>query len=202
MSILAENLDNLIKLNVPGFPEFTQKLRNDPNEGHFAETNLAALLYRSGVKFRFHCQANQAQKTKAPDFIITMPSGTEVPAEAKCRIGGGDFSRKKLRAKLASSLAQLPKGKPGFVLAQVPAKWQIDSLAEVESAIDAFYRVTSRVASVKIFSLFTIELPFGTFSKGIRRESNNPHHPFGKLENWNILSQNPLPPDKWWSRMR
>ena len=149
----AELLFNL--QHTDGFDDCIQKMRDGDIEGTYAELDLGRMLYQSAIAFRFVTRSGK--KGDDFDIEISMPDGTSVCADAKCKIEATVFSENGVMNSLRHARSQFPDDRPSIVFVKVPPHWlhNRESLkSELTDIANRFLRGTGRIVSVKYYVSF------------------------------------------------
>lgn len=198
---LAEIIFNLQE--VEGFDDCIARMGAGDIEGTFGELDLGRMLYLNRVPFRF--VRPSGVKGADYDAKITYPDGTELCADAKCKIDTTPLGEKTIMNTLQSARKQLPKNEPGAIFVKVPPSW-MDDPQFANICVDVarnFLRNTRRVVSVKFYvAPFTFE---GGYLKQQHayKEVSNQKTDFGDDKNWDVFRKHHLPresngmPEHW-----
>jgi hypothetical protein len=192
----AELLFNLQA--VPGLDICIDRMRRGVIEPTLAELDLGRMLYCGNLDFRF--VEPQQQKGLDYDIEITLPDGTVVCADAKCKIEATDFSVDGVRRSLEKARTQFPKDRPSIIFMKVPYRWfeEPNYGISLNSIAEAFLRGTGRIVSVK-FYVSHIDYR----DKALRhvhgfKEISNPNNRF-EARDWDMFAEPPAKSD--WNGM-
>lgn len=134
--------------HVVGIEGRIEDLRVGKVESTVFELEAAALLVRRAVRFRFVTPVG----TKGSDFDgeITLPDGTAVNCEMKCKVEGTDLTKGTELRSLKDARQQLPNGSPAVAFLKIPEEWIGDPRLDVvmSDALAEFFRNTERVVAV------------------------------------------------------
>ncbi len=174
---------------VDGFDSCIRRLRDGALEPTLAELSLAAMLYINDVSFRF--VEPIGEKRSDYDYEITLPDGSIVCADAKCKLESTALSENTVLSALGKARRQLPDNRPGIVLIKFPADWrEIDGHVDIlASAANEFCRSSSRIVSVVFY---TAPMAFDGVNMTLGHqfmELHNRNNKFDTTRDWRLFNK-------------
>ena len=143
---LAELLFNL--QGIEGFQDRLGLIRTGNLEAAYAELQCASHIARSSVEFRFVVPSG----TRGLDFDaeILPHQAPPIPVELKSKAEETDLSSNTILSTLQAARRQLPPSTASLAFLKIPEHWVRDPAIapEVTSALEEFFRNTSRVIAV------------------------------------------------------
>jgi len=150
---LAEDLFNL--QCIEGFCSPFDQLRTGSIEAAVAELEVASMLKKLGVVFRFISPLGKRGENY--DLEITFPDGRVALADTKCKLEETPFGEATISRTLSETTSQFPPNKPSIVFLKVPQTWLSREYggAPIQEALKKaafrFLGATTRVVSIKYF---------------------------------------------------
>jgi hypothetical protein len=193
---LAEDLFNL--QYVEGFYSPLDQLKKGNIEATVAELEVASMLSRLGVVFRFVLPLGKRGENY--DLEIAFSDGRVALADTKCKLESTPFGEATISDTLSKTPNQFPPDKPSIVFLKVPQTWlSIEHGGKLigeplKRAAHRFLGATTRVVSVKYFFRYLIRTPRGlVFSPYKYMEITNIRSPLADSGSWDLLR--PASPD-------
>ena len=186
---LSELLYNL--QNVSGFDECIDRLKQGNIEGPLAELDFGRMLTFNGIRFRFVIPIGT--KGNDYDIRIEMSDGTEICADAKCKIATTEFSEATVRNSLQDARTQFPNDRPSIIFVKVPSRWltELDKGLELRDIAARFLRGTGRIVSVAFYTS-GLEYRDKVMSHvHAFDEVANPNNRFDATRNWRLSNSTP-----------
>jgi len=174
-----------------------------------AELDVARLLFLHKYMFRF-IPPKQLAKGENYDFDIALPDGTEICADAKCKIETTDFSPNTVINSLKDGVKQLPDDRPGMIFVKVPQRWiatlpMAIAMAQTAEGWLGRHDQNTRIVSVKFYvSHLTFESG-GVVHRHAYKEVSNRNNKFSSDRDWDMFEDHPVPASwnglpPWWTR--
>lgn len=179
----AEILFNL--QGIEGFERRLPHLRSGDVESGVAELQCAGILTAAGFPIRF--------RDEGYDLDICLPGG-DAAAEIKRKLESTEPSMETISNTLKKALKQLPRDRPGFVFLNIPDRWIADppAAAVMQSALDGFFRNTSRITTVILWWETEVPVGKGSWREISIKEVENPNasYPPGPVRELTELTWN------------
>jgi hypothetical protein len=192
----AELLWNLQVIG--GIDTCIDRLQRGIIEPTYAELDLGRMLLCGGVNFSF--VEPQQQRGFDYDIEITLPDGTIVCADAKCKVGATEFSADTVKHSLEKARRQFSKDRPSIVFMKVPPRWiRQPAPFSLNEVADRFLRGTGRIVSVKFYFSEIVHAEGTLRHDHSFKEISNPNNRFDQSRDWTMFTDPPAP--RGWNGM-